>query len=217
MSRPRGPSNPHETRRRLIEAAARRFAAQGYPDTSLAEVARDAGITAPSLLYHFPSKEALFNAVLRDVWGNVREQLVPLLAQDLDAEAMLASVVVGLASYERDEDPFGEMLAALLSGAGVGAEAAQDTFLPLIEELEGAVRQAASPPPPELAPIREVLLYVIFAHSAQRQLGQLLPGEVERLEAREPAFVLTLLRAALGPLAEQGPLRERPPGGRPAG
>jgi AcrR family transcriptional regulator len=205
MPRPRGPNNPDETRRRLVEAGARRFAAQGYPDTSLAEVARDAGITAPSLLYHFSSKEALFNAVLRDVWGGVREQLAPLLAQDLDAETMLASVVVGLASYERDQDPLREMLAALLSGAGVGAEAAQDTFLPLIEEVEAAIRQAAGSPPPEHAPIREVLLYVIFAHAAQRQLSRLVPDEVKRLEAREPAFVVALLRAALGPLAEQDP------------
>jgi AcrR family transcriptional regulator len=198
MPRPRGPSNPEETRRRIVEAATRRFAAQGYPDTSLVEVARDAGITAPSLLYHFPSKEALFNAVLRDVWGRVREQLTPVLAQDLDAETMLASVVVELTSYERDVDPLSEMLAALLSGAGVGAEAAQDTFVPLIEELEAAIREAAGSPPPEVAPIREVLLYVIFAHAAQRQLHRLVPDEIRRLEAREPAFVLALLRSALG-------------------
>ena len=199
MPRPLGPSNPQETRRQLIEAGVRRFAAHGYAATSLSEVARDAGITAPSLLYHFPSKDALFNAVLRDVWGGVREQLEPMLAQDLDAETMLAAVVVGLSSYERDADPLGEMSAALLGGAGTGAEAARDTFLPLVDDFETGIRRAAGPSLPQGAPNREVLLYIIFAHAAQRQIRRLLPEEVDRVEARESEFVVTLLRAALSP------------------
>jgi AcrR family transcriptional regulator len=200
MPGPRGPRNPDETRRRLVAAAARRFAAQGYVRTSLNEIAREAGMTAPSLLYHFASKEALFNAVLRATWGTVRDRLTPILAEPLDAETMLVRVLQGLTSYEHDEELlFTELHAALLSGDGTGAEAVNDTLLPLIDEIEDAIRRAAGSPTPDEAPIREVLLYIVLAHTAQHQLGRLAPNEIELLSAREPALVLALLGAALAP------------------
>jgi AcrR family transcriptional regulator len=204
MPGPRGPRNPEETRRRLVAAAARRFADQGYVRTSLNEIAREAGMTAPSLLYHFPSKEALFNAVLRATWSEVRERLEPILAEPLDAETMLVRVLQEFTSYEDDEELlFTELHAALLSGDGTGAEAVNDTLLPLIDEIEDAIRRAAGSPPADEAPIRQVLLYIVLAHTAQHQLGRLAPSEIELLSAREPALVVALLGAAVAPAAQR--------------
>jgi AcrR family transcriptional regulator len=181
-----------------VEAAAHRFAAQGYAHTSLSEIARDAGITAPSLLYHYASKEELFNAVLRDMWAELRERIAPILAQDLNAETMLTQALLTVTGYQHDEESLSTQLhAALLSGAGVGAEAVQDTLLPLLDDVEAAIREAAGSPPAAVAPIREVLLYIVLAHTAQHQLGRLAPGELEQLEAREPQLVIALLQAAL--------------------
>jgi AcrR family transcriptional regulator len=189
-----------------VDAAARRFAAQGYAATSLSEIAREAGITAPSLLYHFASKEELFNAVLRDMWTEMRERIEPILAQNLDAEAMLTQALLAVTGYQHDKESLATRLhAALLSGAGIGAEAVQDTLLPLLDDVEAAIRQAAGSPAPALAPIREVLLYIVLAHTAQHQLARLAPGELEHLEAHEPALVIALLQAALTPAPHQGP------------
>jgi AcrR family transcriptional regulator len=205
MPGPRGPRNPEETRRRLVAAAARRFADQGYGRTSLNEIAREAGMTAPSLLYHFASKEALFNAVLRATWSTVRDRLAPILADDaLDAETMLVRVLQSFTSFEHDQELlFTELHAALLSGDGTGAEAVADTLLPLVDEIEDAIRRAAGSPPANEAPIRQVLLYIVLAHTAQHQLGRLAPSEMELLSAREPALVVALLGAALSPAAQR--------------
>jgi len=43
-------------RDQILDAAAAKFAANGYSETSLAEVAREAGLTTPGLTHHFPSK-----------------------------------------------------------------------------------------------------------------------------------------------------------------
>jgi AcrR family transcriptional regulator len=50
------------TRRRILECAVARFADQGFRQTSVAQVARDAGLTPPAVHAHFGSKEALFRA-----------------------------------------------------------------------------------------------------------------------------------------------------------
>lgn len=52
-------------RERLLRAAVRQFASRGYHATSVRDVVRAAGVTAPSLYHHFGNKEGLFLAILR--------------------------------------------------------------------------------------------------------------------------------------------------------
>ncbi len=52
------------TRRRLLEIAVRRFAADGYRRTSVSDIARDAGLTPAAAYAYFAGKEALFFAAI---------------------------------------------------------------------------------------------------------------------------------------------------------
>lgn len=52
------------TRRALLDAAARRFARDGYRGASLEDIAADAGLTKGALYYNFAGREALFLALL---------------------------------------------------------------------------------------------------------------------------------------------------------
>lgn len=53
-----------DTRARVVDAALRAFGTRGYDATSLDAIAADLGIRKQTILYHFPSKEALLEAVV---------------------------------------------------------------------------------------------------------------------------------------------------------
>ena len=55
------------TRQALVSAARELFAAHGYHDVSIRDVATQAGVTRGALAHHFPDKEALFLAVFDEV------------------------------------------------------------------------------------------------------------------------------------------------------
>ena len=55
---------PLPTREVILDTAERLFAAHGVDGVTVRDLAREMGLTAPSLYNHFPSKQALYDAVL---------------------------------------------------------------------------------------------------------------------------------------------------------
>jgi AcrR family transcriptional regulator len=63
------------TRAHLIDVATTLFAEHGYDGTSTEAVLADSGVSRGSLYHHFPSKEALFWAVLEGIAARVGQQI----------------------------------------------------------------------------------------------------------------------------------------------
>ena len=61
------PRDKTETHRRLIPCIRQEFLEYGYEKASLKNIAKNAGITAAGLYRHFPSKEAMFSAMVEPV------------------------------------------------------------------------------------------------------------------------------------------------------
>ncbi|OIJ66224.1 TetR/AcrR family transcriptional regulator [Streptomyces mangrovisoli] len=86
-----------ERRAEIVRAALEVIAERGYRGTSLAAVAERVGLTQQGLLHHFPTKDALLVAVLRerDQWDAVPESRwrVDLLAQLVEYNAMRPGII----------------------------------------------------------------------------------------------------------------------------
>jgi len=80
------------TRNRLLDAAELLFQAQGVSQTSLQQIAQQAGATRGAIYWHFKDKAALFNAMMERV-------ILPL-----EAGPRAAAAAVGI-----DDDPLAEI------------------------------------------------------------------------------------------------------------
>src|SRR4051794_29555945 len=70
-----------ETRRAILDAAITRFGREGYRVTSVADIARDAGVGGTVAYAYFPNKEALFLAAVdEDAAAVIHEGLSSVLA-----------------------------------------------------------------------------------------------------------------------------------------
>jgi TetR/AcrR family transcriptional regulator len=87
------PAKGQATRRRLVEEAVRRFGKGGYDGTSIEAVASAAGVRKQTLLYYFPTKEALLEACVGEVSARVGEALATALAAQ-ESESAKAETVV---------------------------------------------------------------------------------------------------------------------------
>ena len=77
------------TRRQLLEVATRLFAEQGFDDTSIEQVLREAGVSRGSLYHHFDGKDRLFEAVVEHVEQGVVEQLMGAVTRHRDPVKIL--------------------------------------------------------------------------------------------------------------------------------
>jgi AcrR family transcriptional regulator len=93
-----------DSRSRILEIAARLFARQGFSGVSLQAIAERVGITKPSLLYHFPSKEQLREEVLRDLFEHWATRIPNLLRAVATGEGRFEALMDELSSFFR-EDP----------------------------------------------------------------------------------------------------------------
>ena len=73
-----------ETRTLLFEAASQILRADGLSSLTLAAVAREAGLSKGGLLYHFPTKEALVEALFEYHNDLFENRLAELAAQEID-------------------------------------------------------------------------------------------------------------------------------------
>lgn len=67
------------TRAAILAAAEALFAERGFAETRLEDVAEAVGIRRASIVYYFADKPALYDAVLAEVFGSLRERVAPAL------------------------------------------------------------------------------------------------------------------------------------------
>jgi AcrR family transcriptional regulator len=89
----------------LLAASVKLFSARGYRETSLQDVAAEAGLTKGALYYHFKNKEDILRRVHDDMIEQIIAESRPVLHADVSApEALRMLIHVHLAAIETRGD-----------------------------------------------------------------------------------------------------------------
>lgn len=190
-------------RRRLLDAALTVFSEQGYSHTPIEEIARASETSKGGLYFHFPSKQALFLALLDESSAALLQRVATAMEDEADplirGEIALREVVKAFADHR--------LLARLLliEAAGAGKEFHErlnimhEEFANLIAGcLSDAVRAGQIPPVDT-----ELAARAWYGAVNQIVLRWLVSGEPAQLEDVFPKLRALLLFGILGASQEQ--------------
>jgi AcrR family transcriptional regulator len=177
MARPRVQSITVATPSRLLDAALEHFSVRGIDGARLADIASSAGITRPSLLYHFPSKEQLYAATLERAFAALAEVIGGALGGPLDGvadgmvdgaadgefRARLRSLVRGFVGFARAEPAICRLLLrSMVTDDDPGARAMLvDLASPLLGEVARFLGDEGHADVRPGVPVRSTLMGVI--------------------------------------------------------
>lgn len=73
------------TLRKILDAAREEFGERGFSDSSIVAITQRAGVALGTFYTYFDSKEAVFQALVRDMSGQVRDHVAPRFREASDA------------------------------------------------------------------------------------------------------------------------------------
>lgn len=205
-----------DIRDQILAEATRLFAARGFDATPLQGVADAVGIRKPSLLYHFPSKDALRRGVLDKMASHWNEALPRLLQAATSGHDQFNAVVEEMVAFFTSDPDRARLVIREVLDRPDEIKALMDThvrsWVAIVcdyirkGQAQGRVHADVDPE----AYVLQVINLVISGIATYRSLGGLLAtGEdAQHLFAR---YIRELLRIARSGLFISDPTTPAPP------
>ncbi|MGH9723315.1 MAG: TetR/AcrR family transcriptional regulator [Bryobacteraceae bacterium] len=207
------PSKAEQTRERILAAALTLFRERGFEETTMREIAAEAGMAVGAAYYYFESKEALVLSFYERAASDRRDLADEALAAHETLEARVAAVLdITLRYFE----PNRKFLGALLRHAGdpkhplspfsqETRELREQNIGQFAQAIEGSDVKAPSDLAPHLPRLlwlyqMGLILFWLYDHSPNQT-------RTAQLMAQSLPLVVTLIKLAKNPLLR--PVRKR--------
>lgn len=92
-----------DTKQKILDKALELFSAHGYDSVSVGEIAKAVGIKAPSLYNHFPSKQAIFDAIVESTAAQYEADTgkIDIHVQDVQKDIPIFTEITEEALFEK--------------------------------------------------------------------------------------------------------------------
>jgi len=174
------------TRTRIMDAAAATLRAKGLAGAKLSEIAQIAGMLAPSLYHHFPSKDHLVEEVmLEGIYHNTRYIVarVEVLGPDAPPLVRLKAAIVAHIDFLLTGDDYSSAVSRVFKDLPdemrrrvLAAYSAFDNYwrdLIVAAQQEGSANTALDP-----TVVRKFLIAMLDSSSSWYRPGKLTPAQI---------------------------------------
>lgn len=174
MARPKADAFDVDTQERVLLAAEQIFAQKGYNRARLEDIAQEAGIRRPSLLYHFGSKGRLYTAVIERVMGDMEASVSLTTAQDIEFVDRLQLLIAAYTTFlDRRPSAAPLILRELIDGQGPGRDILLNSVDPMLLKIERFLRDVGPEKLPENFPVRQAILQIASGALVRKAAGPL--------------------------------------------
>jgi TetR/AcrR family transcriptional regulator len=199
---------PEQSRSAILQAAVREFAQEGVAGARTDAIARAAKVNKALLYYYFKDKEALYGAVLDQVFGGLIACVGEVLSRDLPPREKILAYAGAHFDYVASHPMYPRIVQGEMMGAGRGRtnhleRIVKKYFRPLFGRLAELLKtgQAAGEfrPVDPLHFVPSMIAVIVFYFTSapvMRVMTGKDPLSPERVAARRAA-VLDLISAAL--------------------
>ena len=130
-----------DRQRQLLDAALTVFSRKGFKGATTKEIASEAGVAEAVIFQHFPSKEALYNAVLElnlGAWETERDaEYIRECMERCDDEALFRVFILRILNCYRTNLAFQRVIMfAALEGHEQGIRRLQEQFAPVYKQFQ---------------------------------------------------------------------------------
>ncbi len=210
-------AQPEESRAAILKAAFAEFAEHGIAGARTDAIARAARVNKALLYYYFKDKDALYEAVLDQVFSGMRARVVPVLESGLPPRQKVLNYVGAYFDYIAEHPSYPRMVQSEWMRAGSSRPSqmqrgAKKYFRPIYQKLGDVLREGiatgafrAIDPRHFVPSMIAVIIFYFSAAPVIKTLMKIDPLAPERIAERR-AFVLDFISAALftRPLPPQG-------------
>ena len=195
MARPKQNENDVETRDRVLSAAEHEFGRVGFDRARLEDIAKTAGISRPSLLYHFESKDKLYERVVRTVFNKLGELFLESIKDSGDFKERIDRVIVRYIAFVDDHPAVAMIvLRELLDASKFSRRIIRSEVLPLLDEIAGFVERDGKSFMPRGMPVRPIITQIamtVLLRSATGELKDALYGDANATRTIVSAMLQT--------------------------
>lgn len=176
VGRPAARSIRRATPERLLDAAEAEFALRGLEGARLSDIAARAGITRPSLLHHFETKEALYQAAVERAFARLGEVLMSAMSAEAAFSQRIEAVMEGFASFMESSPDLARLLVReIVERDGPGRAMLLERAVPLLDAVERFVVEEGGL---RDVPVRAILMMVVSDVLLKVSAGDELRGAV---------------------------------------
>ena len=186
---PPAETKAERTRAGVLEAAERHFAASGFHAARLEDIAGDVGVKRAALFYHFRDKQALHDAVLRQVLGAVLARLQEIMAGELPFAERAEQAAAGWIDLLAERPTAARLILRELACDEIDWRRLLPIAAPILDWMRHELREAAARD--EIDPVDDEPLALLGSLVGATAFA---PASEEPLAARRAAAVRHLRR-----------------------